>query len=192
MSAHLGPGEGEVHDAAQAVLAFWFDEVGEARWFARDDAVDGACAARFGGMRDEVLASDALGWRSEAGHLLAAVILLDQFSRNIHRDSARAFEADPLALDLARHAIARGWHAALEPTRAQFFLLPLMHAEDRDAARESVARYEALGLDDPLAFARAHAAVIERFGRYPSRNAVLGRETTPDEAAFLAEHGAGW
>jgi uncharacterized protein (DUF924 family) len=192
MSAHLGPGEGEVHDAARAVLGFWFDEVGEARWFARDDALDRACAARFGAMRDDVLAADALGWRSEPDHLLAAIILLDQFSRNIYRDSPRAFEADALALDLARHCIGRGWHRTLAPSPAQFLLMPLMHAEDRDVARESVQRFEELGLADALEFARAHAAVIERFGRYPSRNAALGRASTPEEAWFLQDNGAGW
>jgi uncharacterized protein (DUF924 family) len=192
MAAHLGPGEGEVHDAAQTVLAFWFEEVGEARWFAEDDAVDHACAARFGSMRDDVLASDALGWRSEPEHLLAAVILLDQFSRNIHRGSARAFETDALALSLAREGIERGWRHVLSPQAAQFLLLPLMHAEDRSTARESVARYEELGLAEPLDFARRHAEVIERFGRYPSRNAALGRESTSEELAFLEEEGMGW
>lgn len=192
MDAHLGLGVEEVHAEAERVLGFWFDEVGQARWFADDRALDRDCAERFGPLRDAVLAQDALGWRGEAGHLLAAIILLDQLSRNIHRGTAEAFAADPLALSLAREGIERGWDAALPPLHTQFLLMPLMHAESRDAAHESVARFEALGLEEPLAFARAHAAVIERFGRYPSRNAALGRETTAEEQAFLAEHGAGW
>ena len=192
MSAHLGPGEGEVHEAAREVLHFWFDEVGETRWFAEDANLDRICAERFSGMRDDVLASDALGWRSEPGHLIAAVILLDQLSRNIHRGSARAFEADPLALSLAREGIARGWHREVLPDQAQFLLMPLMHAESRDAARESVMRFEEIGLADPLEFAKRHAEVIDRFGRYPSRNDALGRETTADERAFLEKEGAGW
>lgn len=191
MDGHLGVGEGEVHDAARGVLHFWYDEVGEDRWFARDDALDREIADRFGALRDDVLANDALGWRGEADHLLAAIILLDQFSRNIHRDSAEAFAADPLALSLALEGIERGWDGALAPEQALFLLMPLMHAERADMATLSVAKFEALGLDENAAFARDHFAVIAQFGRYPSRNAALGRESTPEETEFL-KAGGGW
>lgn len=192
MTEHLGPGEGEVHDAAQAILRFWFEEITPEQQFAKDDAVDRTIAERFGGWRDDVLASDALGWRGEAGHLLAAIILLDQFSRNIHRDTAEAYAADPLALSLTHEAIERGWDRALPPEQAAFLLMPLMHAESRDMAALSVAKFEELGVASNLEFARDHAAVIERFGHYPSRNAALGRTSTPEEEEYLSQPGAGW
>ncbi|UIJ44132.1 DUF924 domain-containing protein [Sphingomonas cannabina] len=191
MEAHLGPGSGEVHDAAKQVLDFWFGELGPEQWFAKDAAVDHACA-RFGPMRDAVLASGAEGWRDEPETLLAAVILLDQISRNIHRGSPRAYEADPLAESLTREAIARDWVRLFPKERAQFLLLPLEHAENADTQRLSLAQFEALGEEEALAYARDHAAVIERFGRFPSRNAALGRESTPEELEYLSQPGAGW
>ncbi|URW76731.1 DUF924 domain-containing protein [Sphingomonas donggukensis] len=192
MGGHLGSGTGEVHAAARAVLDFWFDEVGSDNHFAKDDALDRIIAERFGGWRDDVLASDALGWRSEPDTLLAAIILLDQFSRNIHRGSAEAFAADPLAESLAREGIERGWDRTLPPERAVFLLMPLMHAEHADAQLLSVAKFEALGIETNAEFARDHAAVIVRFGRFPSRNAALGRASTPAERGYLSQPGAGW
>jgi len=189
---HLGPGWGEVEEAADRVLAYWFDELGPERWFVKDDAVDRDCADRFGAMRDDVLASDALGWRGEAKTMLAAIILLDQISRNIHRGSARAFEADPLAESLSHEAIERGWVATLPPERAKFLLMPLMHAEHADAQRLSLIEFAALGDEYTLDFARDHADVFARFGRFPGRNAALGRESTPAEQAYLSQPGAGW
>lgn len=192
MGGHLGPGEDEVHDAAQAVLRFWFGELTPEQQFAEDGALDATITERFAAMRDDVLAGDALGWRGEPEHLLAAVILLDQFSRNIHRESSEAYAADPLALSLAEHGIERGWHRTLPPEQAVFLLTPLMHAESRDAATRSVALYRELGREEQIDFAQKHAAVIEQFGHYPSRNAALGRESTAEETAFLSRSGAGW
>ncbi len=191
MDEHLGTGTTEVHDAAQQVLGYWFDALTPEQHFAKDESVDRTIAERFGALRDDVLAADALGWRSEPDHLLAAILLLDQFSRNIHRDDPQAYAADPLALSLAQEGIERGWHEALAPEHAQFLLMPLMHAESRDMAGESVARFEALGRAENVTFAHDHADVIARFGRYPSRNAALGRESTPEEVEYLAA-GGGW
>lgn len=192
MDVHLGPGLGEVHDAADEVLDFWFREVGAEGWYAKDSAVDRACAERFGALRDDVLANDALGWRGEPETMLAAIILLDQFSRNIHRGSAKAFEADALAESLSREAIAKGWVGEFPPDHAQFLLLPLEHAEHADAQALSVAEFEKLGLAEQLDYAREHRAVFEKFGRFPGRNAALGRESTPEEAAYLSQPDAGW
>jgi uncharacterized protein (DUF924 family) len=192
MAGHLGPGTGEVYDAADAVNRFWFEEVGAARHFVKDPALDAQCADRFGSMRDAVLASDALGWRGEPETMLAAIILLDQFSRNIHRGTERAFEADPLAESLAHEAIERGWDQTLPPERAAFLLMPLMHAEHADAQALSVERFEALGNPENLRFARDHAEVFARFGRFPSRNAALGRETTLEEQAYLDTRTSEW
>lgn len=174
------------------MLAYWFDELRPEQWFVKDAGVDRDCAERFGAMRDDVLASDALGWRGEPKTMLAAIILLDQMSRNIHRGSARAFEADPLAESLSHEAIERGWVAAMPPARAKFLLMPLMHAEHADAQRLSVEQFTALGDDYTLRFARDHAAVFDRFGRFPGRNAALGRESTPAERDYLSQPGAGW
>ena len=190
MSGDLGAGGNEVH--ARAVLALWFDTVPPEKRFARDAALDAEIAHRFGKIRDAVLAGGAAGWRGSPDELLAAIILLDQFSRNIHRGTAGAFAGDRLALALTRAAIERGWDAAIEAGRRAFLYMPLMHAEDPAAQRESIACFTRLGDAENLAYAREHAAVIARFGRFPSRNAALGRLSTPEEEAYLSQPGAGW
>lgn len=191
MDGHLGSGVGEVYEAAQDVLRFWFEETPPERRFAVDPALDAEIRERFGAMRDDVLANDALGWRGEPDTMLAAIILLDQFSRNLYREDPRAYEADPLAESLTREAIDRGWVREVSPERAVFLLMPLMHAEHADAQALSVASFEALGIAENIDFARKHADVIARFGRFPSRNAALGRASTPDEVEFL-KSGPGW
>ena len=191
MVEHLGPGTGEVYDAAQRVNDFWFAMTPEQQ-FAKDPAIDRAIAERFATMRQDVLDSDALGWRGEPETMLAAIILLDQFSRNLYRGQARAFEADPLALSLTHDAIDKRYDGQLPPERAVFLLMPLMHAEHADAQALSIAKFEALGIEENARFARDHAAVFERFGRFPGRNAALGRESTPEELEYLSQPGAGW
>lgn len=174
------------------MLRFWFEECGPEDWFAKSDALDAAIVERFEPLRAQVLASGAEGWRSYPITLLAAVILLDQFSRNAHRGTETAYAADPLARDLTRIATDQGWDTDMTPQQRQFLYLPLMHAEDRDLQAESVRRFAQIGMDDVLAFARDHAEVVERFGRFPSRNAALGRESTPEEVEYLSQPGAGW
>ena len=192
MADDLGIAPGEVHVAAQAVLRFWFEETPEDKWFAKDAALDQAIAERFGRMRDAVLANGAIGWADDPETLLAAIILLDQFSRNIHRGSADAFAADGLALDLTYRALARGWEAAIPPQRRAFLYMPLMHAEDREEQRVSLDCFTKLGDPTNLKFARAHRDVVDRFGRFPSRNAALGRVSTEAEKAYLSQPDAGW
>ena len=192
MSGDLVAKPHEVHDDAQEVLAFWFEEVPSEKWFVRDHALDAAIADRFARIRDDVVASGARGWRGDAETLLAAVIAADQFSRNLFRGSAEAFAGDPLALELVREAMSKGWDLELPVEQRAFLYMPLMHAEDRAAQAESVAAFEALGAADNLTFARDHAEVIGRFGRYPGRNAALGRSSTAEELAFLAEGGGDW
>ncbi|MBX3595418.1 DUF924 family protein [Sphingomonas sp.] len=192
MSGDLGSGTGEVHDCAQAVLRFWFDELTPEQHFAKDDALDRTIAGRFGEAHDMVLASGAAGWRDGPDCLLAAVILLDQFSRNIHRGTARAFAADSLALSLSLEGIAKGWDAQMAPDRAAFLYMPLMHAENVEAQRMSLQKFTALGRPENLRFAMEHAVVIEQFGRFPSRNAALGRESTREERDYLKRPDAGW
>lgn len=192
MASDLGTDGGEVHAEAARVLAFWFDETPPERQFAQDARFDAAIATRFGSVREQVLASDAAAWRGAPDTLLAAVILLDQFTRNIHRGTARAFEADALGLTLAREAIARGWDRAMPDAWRVFLYMPFMHAEDGATQAESVRLFEALGIAENIAFAHDHAEVVKRFGRFPSRNAALGRESSAEELTYLATRDSGW
>lgn len=179
-------------EQVRTVLRFWFEEVGPDRQFAKDDALDAECARRFGPLRDALVASDAAGWRDDADSLLAAIILTDQISRNIHRGSAEAFAADPLALELALSGIAAGFHRQLSPDRRAFLYMPLMHAEDRGVQRFALRCFAEPGLEANRDFARQHRDVIDRFGRFPGRNAALGRASTAEEERFLAEGGGNW
>lgn len=179
------------HEDAAVVLAFWFDELTPEQHWMKSSDLDAEIARRFGALRDRALADTSL-WTRNADTLLAAVILLDQFSRNIHRDTPRAFEADAAALDLTLYGIGEGWHRQMEPVRRGFFYMPLMHAEDRGVQRFALRCFAQPGLDHQLDFARDHAAVIERFGRYPTRNAILGRMSTPEELDYLSQPGIGW
>jgi uncharacterized protein (DUF924 family) len=192
MDGDLVVAKGEVHDVARNVLRFWFEELAPELQFAKDDAVDAAIRDRFGACRDLVLATGAAGWRDTPDDLLAAIILLDQFSRNIHRGSAEAFAADPLALSLTMEGIGKGWDAEMAPERAVFLYMPLMHAENPEAQRLCLEKFTALGRAENIRFAMDHAVVIEQFGRFPSRNAALGRDSTADERAYLERPDAGW
>jgi len=170
---------------ARSVLEFWLGEVPPEKRFVRDDVLDATIRTRFGGLHTHLMASHAADFRADARTTLAAVIVLDQFSRNLFRGAKEAFASDPLARELARHAIERGWDASMTRVERQFLYLPFMHAENRDDQAFSMKLYEALGDPNVLSFARRHAEQIERFGRFPQRNEALGRVTTEEEAAFL-------
>lgn len=191
MVGDLGAATVDVHAKAREVLGFWFALTPE-QHFATSAKLDAEIGTRFGPLRDLVLGSGAARWRDDPDTLLAAIILLDQFSRNLHRDGAEAYAADPLALQLALEAIDKGWDAEMGSDQRQFLYLPLEHAEDPAMQKLSVEKFGSLGDAYVLDFAVKHAEVIARFGRFPSRNAVLGRESTPGELAFLREEGAGW
>jgi uncharacterized protein (DUF924 family) len=177
---------------AEEVLGFWFEGLMPEQWFAKSDELDREIGARFESLRRTVLDSEAAGWREDPRTLLAAVILLDQFSRNVHRGTSQAFAADPLAQELASLAVERGWDRDMTPEQRQFLYLPFEHAESRELQAVSLSCYEALGQEEALEYARQHAEVIARYGRFPSRNAALGRESTAEEKAYLAKPGAGW
>ena len=183
------------------VVDFWFGaegspERGRARavWFRKDPAFDDAIRARFGGAVEAALAGAFAAWDATPEGALARVLLLDQFTRNIFRDTPRAFAGDAQALAAAQAAVARGFDRALDPLQRWFLYLPYEHAEDVAVQRQSLALFEALtretGDGEPLEWARRHADVIFRFGRYPHRNEVLGRVSTPEEVAFLREPGS--
>jgi uncharacterized protein (DUF924 family) len=172
------------------VIGFWFDELGRSRWFEKDDDVDSAIRDRFL-LLYEVLstwpAEDAL---ASAQRALATVLVLDQFSRNIFRNAPHAFATDALAREVAQGAIARGLDKELAPEQRIFLYLPYEHSEDRDDQARAVALISALGDDEFTCYALAHQAVIDRFGRFPHRNALLGRPSRPEEEAFLKEPGS--
>lgn len=192
MASDLGSTATEVHARAEEVLSFWFEALMPEQWFAKTDALDREIGDLFEALRVAVLESKAAGWRDDPRTLLAAVILLDQFSRNVHRGTAEAFAADPLAQELASLAVARGWDRAMTPEQRQFLYLPFEHAESRELQAVSLSCFEALGQEEALEYARQHAEVIARYGRFPSRNAALGRQSTPEEKEYLAQPGAGW
>ncbi|MBB3909897.1 DUF924 family protein [Sphingomonas desiccabilis] len=192
MAADLGAGPDEVQRAADAVLHFWFEELLPEQHFAKNDALDAAIRERFGALRNAVVATDAEGWRDTPERLLAAILLVDQFSRNLYRGSGAAFAADPLGLELALSGIAAGFAPKLESPCRAFLYMPLMHSEDRGVQRFALRCFSETGLEANLAFAQAHADVIERFGRFPSRNVALGRDSTREELAYLSQPGAGW
>jgi len=188
----LGATAPEVHAKAREVLAFWFEGLMPEQWFGGSEGLDAEIRALFGTLHAELLESAAADWRSDAATLLAAVIVLDQFSRNIHRGTARAFAADPLAQDLAALALVYRWDREVPPERRQFFYLPFQHAESRKLQTVSLRCFEALGLERPLTYAIEHAEVIAQFGRFPTRNAALGRDSTPEEQEYLSRPGVGW
>jgi uncharacterized protein (DUF924 family) len=169
-----------------AVLRFWFEELREDDWFAKDHHLDERIRARFLGLYEELVACEARGIGAPR-ELLAGVIVLDQFSRNMFRDSPRAYGADPIARRLARMVVDRGLDRAMTDQERMFLYLPFEHSEDRADQALSVELFSHLGNDDWKRYALAHKEIIDRFGRFPHRNAILGRESTPAELARLKE-----
>lgn len=180
----------DVTAAAERVLAFWFEELAPAQWWRTDPAVDAACGARFGALHAALRDDVDLAWLMTPERALAAVIVLDQFSRNLHRGEAAAYAQDAKARSLAEDAIAKGLDVPLPPERRHFLYMPFMHSEETADQERAMELFATLG-EDMLAHARQHKAVIDRFGRFPTRNAVLGRESTPEEVAYLRERGGG-
>jgi len=179
--------KGDPAEAARAVLAFWFGEVGKERWWVKDAGLDAAIKARFGALREAVLASRARGWRDDPDTLLGAIILCDQFSRNLFRCSRKAFEADALARELTMLGLERGWDKAMTLDQRQFLLMPLQHSENLADQERALAEFAALGDSEVAHYAQLHHDQIVRFGRFPGRNAALGRRTSKEEQAVIEE-----
>ena len=167
----------------QTVLAFW-RAAGPDKWYNKDAGFDAEIGTRFLGIY-EAAAAVELAWDENPQGALALVIVLDQFPRNMFRDSARAFAADPLARAIAARAIARGFDQEIAVAERGFFYLPFEHSEALADQERCVALNRASGDADALKWAELHADIIRRFGRFPHRNKVLGRTTTPAEQAFL-------
>lgn len=196
-----------MHTDALAVLDFWFgppDDPGHAQprpqWFTKDDAFDDQIRQRFGPLIERALIGDIDDWLTrpvEPLPALARVLVLDQFTRNVFRGTARAFAGDAMALQTARALVASGADRALTGVQRQFAYLPFEHAEDLSHQRTAVQLYQQLAIDEParadlVVWAQKHLDVVARFGRFPHRNAALGRTSTPEEAAFLLTPGSGF
>ena len=185
------------------VLDFWFGRkedphYGEFReeWFRKDEAFDAEVTRRFGSLYERAASGDLDGWRDDPESCLALVICLDQFPRNMFRGDGRTHATDEKALETAKYAIERALDRELAPFQRIFLYLPFMHAEDVHDQRRSVELYEALAAEpggpDVREYAVGHRDIVERFGRFPHRNAILGRETTPEEAEFLTQPGSSY
>jgi uncharacterized protein (DUF924 family) len=171
-------------DLASAVIQFWCEELRPEQHWQKDPKLDRHIAEQFGKLREEVLRTRAKAWRDTPETLAAAIILLDQFSRNMFRGSAKAFEADWLALELSKLALERGWVDQLPKPLPSFTLMPLQHSENLEDQERSVAEFQGR---DPLnhKFALLHREQIKRFGRFPGRNQALGRVSTREEREVI-------
>jgi uncharacterized protein (DUF924 family) len=180
---------------AQSILTFWFGEGGrDPRWFEKSSAFDDEVRVRFLALQEEGARGALAAWKQQPDECLALIVALDQFPRNMFRGTPRAFATDPLALDAARHAVVQGYDRALRPLERMFVYLPFEHAEsiqEQERACELTKPLVAFPeTDDVYRYALAHRDVIARFGRFPHRNAMLGRASTPEEIEFLKGPGS--
>lgn len=180
----------DISAEAVAVLDFWFGELKPEQWWKRDETLDAAIRERFLDLHERLAEKIPPEWLATARGRLAAVIALDQFPRNMFRDDPRTFATDPKALALAKETVAKGLDTDLSESERAFLYLPFEHSEEPEDQAESVRLYRKLGDAEALDFAEKHKLIIDRFGRFPHRNAVLGRETTQEEREFLKE--ASW
>jgi uncharacterized protein (DUF924 family) len=185
----------------EEVLAFWFGREGEEgylelreAWFSRDPDFDHEILDRFEEVYEEAVAGELEAWKEEAQSCLALIVVLDQFPRNMFRGDVRMYAADGLALAAARHAVERAYDRELPPFQRMFVYLPFEHSENLENQRFSVELFrrlsEEIGSEDLMVYAVQHLRIVERFGRFPHRNEILRRRTTPEEAEFLKEPGS--
>jgi uncharacterized protein (DUF924 family) len=172
------------------IIQFWFETLRPEDWYRKDRAIDAEIVARFSEIYQELKAAVPPAWLSEPKATLAAILVLDQFPRNMFRGDPRAFATDAQALALAKQAIAKGMDMRLPPNQRAFIYMPFQHSEDEADQARSIELFTALGNPNNLDFAMRHKAIIDRFGRFPHRNAVLGRATTEEESVFLKEPGS--
>ncbi len=178
-------------DWVPAVLDYWLNEVGPDGWFDSSDEMDARLAHMFRALWEAQKGKPAGDFLADADTALAAIVLFDQFPRNMFRHEARAFATDALALEIAGAAVASGYDDAFVEAARSFFYIPFMHSESLADQERCVALFSAPGFEENLAFARMHRDVIARFGRFPHRNEALGRETRPEEEEAVSE-GADW
>jgi uncharacterized protein (DUF924 family) len=172
------------------VLHFWFSELTPQQHFIKDTALDESIRTRFGHTLEAAARCELFHWRATPEGRLAEILVLDQFSRNVYRDTTRAFAQDALALALAQELVASGQDRSLPTAQRVFAYMPYMHSESAPIHEQALELFAQPGMEINLDFERRHKAIIDRFGRYPHRNAVLGRTSTPEELAFLSEPGS--
>ena len=167
------------------IINFWFEKIEPASWWKKDEVLDKIIRERFTDVYQQAAKGELFEWRQEALGWLAEIIVLDQFPRNMFRDSAQAFATDPLAVILAQEAVANQVDNELTATQKSFLYMPLMHSESALIHETAIDLFDQPGLEFNLDFEKKHKAIIDRFGRYPHRNAILGRESTDEEVEFL-------
>ncbi len=172
---------------AEHVIEFWFNAAHQAFWFTQNTDFDAEIRQRFAVLHQQACAGELWSWRTTALGRLAEVILLDQFSRNLFRNQAQAFMHDGMALLLSQEAITRGDDLQLPPVQRSFLYMPFMHSESMLIQAKSLDLFASLGRPLNLDFAQRHQSIIAQFGRYPHRNAVLGRTSSPEELLFLQQ-----
>ena len=172
------------------VLHFWFETLEPPMWWRADPALDAQIGERFSDVLGAAAAGEFFDWRGDARGRLAEILVLDQFSRNVHRDTPGAFAQDPTALVLAQEAVAAGYLVDLDPIERAFLLLPYMHSESKRIHVEAERLYREHAPEDNYQFELKHKVIIDRFGRYPHRNRILGRASTPEEVEFLKTPGS--
>lgn len=172
------------------IIQFWFHELTAKDHFSKNDRLDASIRDRFGSTLLAAVHGELYTWRVAPLGRLAEIIVLDQFSRNIFRDQPQAFAQDPQALTLAQELVASGQDRALNPAQRGFAYMPYMHSESLMIHEQALSHFSQPGLEGSLAFELKHKEIIHRFGRFPHRNAILGRESTPDEQVFLSQPGS--
>jgi uncharacterized protein (DUF924 family) len=172
------------------VLGFWFEEIEPQSWWVADSGFDRQISNRFLGLLEQAARGELFDWRRDARGRLAEIIVLDQFSRNIHRNTPAAFAQDPMALALAQEAVGGGAHRSLTPVECTFLLMPYMHSESRRIHRVAESLFREFTTPTNHEFELKHKVIIDRFGRYPHRNAILGRESSAEEVEFLGQPGS--
>ncbi|OYT93721.1 MAG: hypothetical protein CFE43_03120 [Burkholderiales bacterium PBB3] len=174
----------------QPILHFWFEELTPKQHFVKDPALDEAIRARFGDTLEAAARCELFAWRATLEGRLAEIIVLDQFSRNVYRATKQAFAQDALALVLAQELVASSQDRSLPVAQRVFAYMPYMHSESALMHAQAVALFSQPGLEYNYDFELRHKAIIDRFGRYPHRNAILGRSSSAEELAFLSEPGS--
>jgi uncharacterized protein (DUF924 family) len=177
-------------DTVEEIVSFWFKELKPEDWYWADTTRDAAIAKRFCGVYARLRAGVPPDWLDSPQGVLAAILVLDQFPRNMFRGKREAFATDAAALHLSKRAIEQGLDLQLPPAQRAFVYMPFQHSEAAADQARSITLFTALGAPLNLDFARRHRAVIDRFGRFPHRNAALGRSSTDEELAFLEEPGS--
>jgi uncharacterized protein (DUF924 family) len=172
------------------VLEFWFKEIEPRNWWVVDPAFDELLRSRFAGLLQQAAAGELSAWRTSARGRLAEVIALDQFSRNVYRGMPQAFAQDPQALALAQEAVAGGSLPELNEVERTFLLMPYMHSESRRVHVQAEALFKQFAPEENYRFELRHKAIVDRFGRYPHRNQVLGRASSEEEVEFLKQPGS--